>query len=80
LTYPTKFDTIDRQQKRVTVARKAQTQEEKVAKKLIETVNDLTLDLEEVGEIIGSTYRNVSINRLVVVAESAEYTKENRLK
>lgn len=54
------------------------TEEEKVAKKLIDTVNDLTLDLEEVGEIIGSTYRNVSVNRLVVIAESADYTKNNR--
>jgi hypothetical protein len=54
------------------------TEEEKVAKKLIDTVNDLTLDLEEVGEIIGSTYRNVSVNRLVVIAESAEFTKNNR--
>jgi hypothetical protein len=60
------------------MARKALTEEEKVAKKLIETVNDLTLDLEEVGEIIGNTYRNVSVNRLVIVAESAEYTKNNR--
>lgn len=54
------------------------TDEEKVAKKIIDSVNDLTVDLEEVGEIIGSTYRNVSINRLVVVAESAENTKNNR--
>ncbi len=60
------------------MARKVLTEEEKVAKKIIETVNDLTIDLEEVGAIIGSTYRNVSINRLVVVAESAEYTKNNR--
>lgn len=60
------------------MARKTLTEEEKVAKKLIETVNDLTLDLEEVGEIIGSTYRNVSVNRLVIVAESAEHTKNNR--
>ena len=60
------------------MARKALTDEEKVAKKLIETVNDLTIDLEEVGEIIGSTYRNVSINRLVIIAESAENTKNNR--
>jgi hypothetical protein len=57
------------------MARKALTQEEKVAKKLIETVNDLTLDLEEVGEIIGNTYRNVSVNRLMVVAESADYAR-----
>jgi uncharacterized protein YuzE len=60
------------------MARKVLTEEEKVAKKIIETVNDLTIDLEEVGEIIGSTYRNVSINRLVLIAESAEYTKNNR--
>lgn len=60
------------------MARKALTDEEKVAKKIIETVNDLTIDLEEVGEIIGSTYRNVSINRLVIVAESAENAKANR--
>ncbi len=60
------------------MARKAMTEEEKVAKKLIETVNDLTIDLEEVGEIIGTVYRNVSVNRLVVIAESAEHTKNNR--
>lgn len=60
------------------MARKTLTEEEKVAKKIVDTVNDLTIDLEEVGEIIGSTYRNVSINRLVVIAESAEHTKNNR--
>lgn len=60
------------------MSRKALTDEEKVAKKLIETVNDLTIDLEEVGEIIGTTYRNVSINRLIIIAESAENTKNNR--
>lgn len=60
------------------MARKALTDEEKVAKKIIETVNDLTIDLEEVGEIIGSTYRNVSINRLIIVAESADNAKNNR--
>ena len=62
------------------MARKALTQEEKVAKKLIETVNDLTLDLEEVGEIIGNTYRNVSVKRLMVVAESADYAKSDESK
>lgn len=60
------------------MARKALTDEEKLAKKLIESVNDLTIDLEEVGEIIGTTYRNVSINRLVIIAESAENAKEQR--
>ena len=62
------------------MARKALTEEEKLAKKIIESVNDLTIDLEEVGTIIGSTYRDVSIKRLVIVAESAEFTREQQKK
>ena len=58
--------------------RKRLTKEERIAKKLIETVNDLDLDLEEVGEIIGTTYRNVSIKRLTIVAESAEYARADQ--
>jgi hypothetical protein len=60
------------------MARKAFTDEEKLAKKLIDSVNDLTIDLEEVGTIIGKTARNVSIKRLTIVAESAEFAREEQ--
>jgi hypothetical protein len=55
--------------------KKQLTKEDKVALKMIELVNDLTIDLEKVGEIISDTARNVSYNRIQIVAESA---KENR--
>ena len=52
------------------------TEEEKAAKKLATIVNDLTLDIELVGQYFANNQRNVSYHRLVAVAESAQYTKE----
>jgi uncharacterized protein YuzE len=49
------------------------TQEDKVAKKMIEMVNDLNLDLDETGKVIAHIARTVSYNRLKVVLDSAEY-------
>lgn len=52
------------------------TKEDKVAQKLCEIVNDLTLDLEEVGYVLSEIARNVSYKRLLVIAESAEHHRE----
>ena len=46
--------------------------EDKIAKKILDMVNDLTLDLDEVGVAIANIARKVSLNRLKVILESAE--------
>lgn len=53
------------------------TKEEKVAIKLGETMNDLTLDLDEVGKHL-ATSKTVLVNRLSLVVESALEEKEDR--
>jgi hypothetical protein len=53
------------------------TDEEKAAKKLANIVSDVRLDLDEVG-IHLAQLPNVSIRRLVEIADSAEYEKENK--
>ena len=50
-------------------------QEEKVAKILVYAVNDLTLDLEQVGEYVAEIANTVLYNRLQVVFETAEFEK-----
>jgi len=52
------------------------TKEDKVALKMIDMVNDLNLNLDEVGVVIAHTARKVSYNRLKVVLDSAEYEIE----
>lgn len=52
------------------------TEAEKVAKKIVDMINDLTLDLDEVGSSIAHYARKVSLNRLKVILESAEYEIE----
>ena len=54
---------------------KKRTEEEKVAKIIVYAVNDLTLDLELVGEYVAEISNSVLYNRLGVVFESAEETK-----
>jgi len=52
------------------------TEEEKIAKQLANIVNDLTVDLDQVGVYLARNSRNVSITRLNEVIESANYEKE----
>lgn len=54
-----------------------QTKELKVAEKMSEMVNDLTLDLDQVGVYIASN-NSVTYRRLMEVAESARFEKEER--
>lgn len=53
-----------------------QTKEMKVAKILIQSVNDFDLDLEAVGRYLASESSSTIYNRLYTVAESTRYNKE----
>lgn len=57
--------------------KRIQTAEEKAAKKLSTLVNDITLDLDEVGIYLARLAPTISYNRLMLIAESAEFEKEN---
>jgi hypothetical protein len=57
--------------------RRIQTEEEKAAKKLATIVSDVRLDLDEVGVYLGRYAPTISYNRLLLIAESAEFEKEN---
>jgi hypothetical protein len=50
------------------------TKELKVAEKMSEMVNDLTLDLDQVGVFLASN-NNVTYRRLLEVIDSAEYVR-----
>jgi hypothetical protein len=57
--------------------RRIQTKEEKAATKIATIVNDITLDLDSVGVYLGRYSPTISYNRLLLIAESAEFEKEN---
>ena len=59
--------------------RKRATKEEKVARSMIELVNDYTLDLDSVGRYVGEQAPTVLYNRLDVIIDSARYTKEEQI-
>lgn len=52
------------------------TKEEKVAEKLAELVDSASLNLDEVGRILGRGY-NLPYNRLILIVEAMEAEKEN---
>ena len=55
---------------------KRKTKEERVAKSLIELVNDFTLDLDAVGKYVAEQSNTVLYNRLDIVSDSARFEKE----
>lgn len=54
------------------------TKEDKLAVKMIDQVNDLTLDLDQVGIVIAQISPSVLFNRLEVIVESAREEKEKQ--
>lgn len=58
---------------------KLRTEEEKVAKLLAKVVNDLTLDLDQVGVYLARNTRNVSFRRLKEIVEAADFEKAEAL-
>jgi hypothetical protein len=57
--------------------RRPLTKEQKVAIKIGEMVNDVTLDLEEVGKTIANAQPTMTYNRVIILAEAAVEEKEN---
>jgi hypothetical protein len=57
--------------------RRIQTTEEKVVKTITKLLADLNLDLEAVGKYISNS-PTVIYNRLITIADSAEYEKEKQ--
>ena len=55
--------------------KKLQTKEEKVAIRFGELVNDVTLDLDQIGKYIARQLPTISHRRLGVIIESAEEEK-----
>jgi len=53
------------------------TEEEKAAKKIANVVSDVRLDLDDVGIYLARYSPTISYNRLLLIAESAEFEKEN---
>jgi hypothetical protein len=53
------------------------TEEEKAAKKISNVVSDIRLDLDSVGVYLARYSPTISYNRLLLIAESAEFEKEN---
>ena len=53
------------------------TKELKVAEKMSEMVNDLTLDLDQVGVYIANN-NAITYRRIIEVAEAAKYEREER--
>lgn len=58
---------------------KLRTEEEKVARYLAKIVNDLELDLDQVGMYLARNARNVSFRRLKEIVEAAEFEKAEAL-
>ncbi len=54
------------------------TEEERVGKRITQSLSDLTLDLDAVGHYIARTSPTVIYKRFIEVAEAALYEKELR--
>ena len=52
------------------------TPEEKVAQQIEKITSDLRIDLDLVGTYLANISPTVSYNRLMIIAESAEFEKE----
>jgi hypothetical protein len=74
LLYPTIFDTIAF---RRVMRKHILTDEEKAAKKLSAIVSDVRLDLDSVGIYLARLSPSITYNRLMLIAESAEFEKAN---
>lgn len=59
------------------MSRRQLTDEHKVARKIAELVNNVELDLDEVGKSIANANSTLSYNRIIIIAESAIEEKES---
>jgi len=59
------------------MTRRRLTPEEKVAKQIENITSDLRIDLDLVGRYLANISPTISYNRLMIIAESAEFEKES---
>ncbi len=60
------------------MTRRGMSKNEKTAVKIAEILNDVTLDLDQVGIYLGRLAPTISYNRLMIVAEAAEFEKHDK--
>jgi hypothetical protein len=58
--------------------RKLKSREEKVAEKIAQLLDSLTLDLDQVGKYIARFLPTTIYNRLLIIAEAAEWEKKDK--
>lgn len=58
--------------------RKLKSREEKVAEKIAQLLDSLTLDLDQVGKYIARFLPTTIYNRLLIIAEAAEWEKKEQ--
>ncbi len=58
------------------MTKRGMSKNEKTAVKIAELMNDVTLDLDQVGQYLGRLAPTISYNRLMLIAEAAEWEKE----
>lgn len=56
---------------------KSLSREEKVAKKMLSFVDDVTIDLDELGKAVAKSEPTVLYNRFILVAEAAVQERED---
>lgn len=54
------------------------TEEERVAKSIAKLINNLELDIEQVGRYFVRVVGRVATRRLIIIAESAEHERERQ--
>jgi hypothetical protein len=54
------------------------TEEEKVAKSIAKLINNLELDIEQVGRYLARVVGRVATRRIIIIAESAKYERETQ--
>ena len=74
LTSPLFFDTLSTGDKMT----RRMSNEEKVAHAIAKLLDSLTLNLDEVGKYLARFLPTTIYNRLMIIAESAEWEKENK--
>lgn len=57
--------------------RKHKTLEEKVAEQIAKLIVNLDLDIEMVGRYLGKIVGRTAYNRIILIAESAEFERNN---
>ena len=56
--------------------RRTKSQEEKIAEQIADIVCDTRIDLDQVGMYLARIKPNTPYNRIMIIAESAEWEKE----